>query len=149
MSRFHFRLNSLLKLRVHTREARQGELAAGLRRLRLVEHTRGEVQDELGELETHMRTSKRGSTIDVDRLLDGHRYQLALASRVAELTKAIGEAQQEVERCRLKLVEADRDVKVLEKLHEQQLDEHRRSLAHHETKQLDETALVQALRKAQ
>jgi flagellar FliJ protein len=149
MSRFTFRLASLLKLREHTREGKQTELAAALRRLQLIETTRGEVQQELGELETHMRTTKRNSTIDVDRLLDGHRYQLALAGRVAELTKAIGEAQQEVERCRLKLVEADRDVKALEKMHDQQLDDHRRSIEQHQQKQLDETAVQQAVRKAQ
>ena len=148
MARFNFRLASLLKLRVHAREARQTELAAALRRLTLIEQARREVQDELGQLETQMRASKRGSTIDVDRLLDGHRYQLALAARVAELSKAMGEAQVEVQRCRLKLVEADRDVKVLEKLHEQQLDEHRRSLEQHEMKQLDETAVQRAVRKA-
>lgn len=144
MSRFNFRLTSLLKLRVHTREARQTDLAAALRRLKLAESARSEVQDEQGRLETHMRTSKRGQTIDVDRMLDGHRYQIALATRVAELSRAIGEAQQEVERCRQKLVEADRDVKVLEKLHDQQLDEHRRNLEQHEMKQLDETAVQRA-----
>lgn len=147
MSRFNFRLASLLKLRVHAREARQTELAKALRRLKLVEQARGEVQNELAELDRQMRNSKRASTIDVDRLLDGHRYQLALASRVAELTRAMGEAQQEVERCRLKLVEADRDVKALEKLHEQQLDDHRRSVDLQELKQLDETANLRAVRK--
>lgn len=148
MSRFNFRLASLLKLRVHAREAKQTELAAALRRLKLIEQTRGEVHDELRQLEIHMRTSKAGSTLDVDRLLDGHRYQLALTARVAELTRAIGDAQKEVDRCRLKLVEADRDVKVLEKLHEQQLSDHRRSLEMREMNQLDETAVQRAVRKA-
>ncbi len=148
MARFSFRLASLLKIRVHAREAQQTELATALRRLKLAEQARSEVQLELGDLEQQMRTSKRGTSIDIDRLLEGHRYQLALSARVAELTRVIGEAQQEVERCRLKLIDADRDVKVLEKLHEQQLDEHRRNLEQHELKQLDETAVQRAVRKA-
>ena len=85
MTRFNFRLASLLKLRLHAREVRQMELASALRRLSLTEQSRKEVREEISLLETHMRASKQGSTIEVDRLLDGHRYHLALAARCSIL----------------------------------------------------------------
>ncbi len=148
MPRFKFRLASLLRLREQSREQAQLVLAEALGRVDAIARWRTDVDSELHELEQHMRTSAKKSSVDVDRLLDGHRHQLSLEARMAELDRAMGEACDEVERCRLKLVEADRDVKVLEKLHEKQLAEHQRHVVHEEQKQNDETAVMRAARRA-
>ena len=55
----------------------------------------------------------------------------------------------EIERRRQALVEADREVRVLEKLRERQLEQHRREEELRETKRLDEVVTQQAFRKLQ
>lgn len=148
MPRFKFRLNSLLRLREQSREQAQLVLAEALRRVDDIERRQADIQHDLNDLEQHMRSSAKKTSVDVDRLLDGHRHQLSLEARMAELDRAMGEACDEVERCRLKLVDADRDVKVLEKLHEKQLAEHQRQIAYEEQKHNDETAVMRAARRA-
>lgn len=93
-----------------------------------------------------MRGAVNKNELDIDRVMDGHRHQLSLQARLAELDKAMTEARQQVEECRTKLVAADRQVKVLEKLHERQLAAHQRRMAQAEAKQLDEIANVRAAR---
>lgn len=148
MAGFEFRLQSVLRLREHQREQRQMELANAYKRLREIQTSQSSVHREIQELVLHMRSHNNKENVDVDRLLDGHRYQLALKARLAEIAQAMGEASDEVERCRRNLIEADRQVKVLEKLHEKQLDEHRQRLAREETKQLDEAALLGKTRQS-
>ena len=89
-----------------------------------------------------MRGTVKQKRVDVDRMMDGHRHQLSLQAKLAELDTAIDQASEEVVRCRQELVEADRQVKVLDKLHERQLAEHRQRAAQEEVKQLDEAATM-------
>ncbi len=53
----------------------------------------------------------------------------------------------EIERRRQALVEADREVRVLEKLRERQAEQHRREEDLQEAKRLDEVAAQQAFRQ--
>jgi flagellar protein FliJ len=79
--------------------------------------------------------------LDVNRLLEAQRYELLLKSRGEELTKQSALLAAEIERRRQALVEADRDVRVLELLDERHRREDARRQLRLETKQLDETAL--------
>ena len=55
----------------------------------------------------------------------------------------------EIERRRQALVEADREVRVLEKLRQRQAEQHRRDEDLREVKRLDEVASQQAFRQVQ
>lgn len=148
MRAFKFRMQSLLRLREQAREDAQRRLADALRRLAQCDQVVNQIRDELRGLEKHMRDAVKQQPLDVDRLLDGRRHQMTLQARLAELNKALSEAGEEVQRCRRNLVEADREVKVLEKLHERRLAEHQRQAAREEIKQLDEAAVIRAARQA-
>ena len=146
MKAFQFRLQTLQRLREQTRDVAQRDLASALlQQTELQQHT-DVLQGELQGLENHMRSAVKRTKLDVDRVMDGHRHQLSLQAKLAQLGKAMAEAKAEVQRCREKLTEADREVKVLEKLHERQLAEHARQQAQHEAKQLDEVASTRVAR---
>jgi flagellar FliJ protein len=147
MRAFRFRLATLKRLREQARELAQRELGRAEQRRSEVDVQNQQVKTEFGELEIHMRKAMNRKQVDVDRVMDGHRHQLSLEAHLAELDRAMTEANQEVARCRSKLIEADREVKVLEKLHERQLAEHARQITQHEAKQLDEVATTRALRQ--
>ena len=147
MKAFRFRLQTLQQLREQTRDAAQRRLVEAQKKRAIVEQQSQEVSSELQGLEQHMRNKVSGKQVDVDRIMDGHRHQLSLQAKLAELNKAITEANDEVAECREKLIEADRQVKVLEKLHERQLSDHQKQIQAHEAKLLDEAATIRAGRQ--
>ncbi len=102
---------------------------------------------DLAELERDMRHMASRKQMDIDRLLSGNRHQLGLKSQLRELSHVLDDAAHEVERCRDGLVETDREVKVLEKLYEQQLEEHEQAEASRDIKHLDEVASTAWQRK--
>lgn len=140
MPQFKFRFESLLRLRRHARQQQQSGLSAAIGRLGQVQQLMKRAEDESAQLEQTMRTAAQQDRLDVDRLLDGHRYHARLRAQMQQVAQAMDEAAREVERCRQRLVEADRQVKVLEKLHDRQLERHRQEQARQEIKRLDEAA---------
>jgi len=76
----------------------------------------------------------------VDRILQTHRYEAILKGTLAQLAAQEKQVAAEVERRRQALTEADRQVRVLEKLKERQRDEHQRGQQRQEMKQMDEIA---------
>jgi flagellar FliJ protein len=88
------------------------------------------------------RQLKSPGAADVDALLQTHRYELVLAAQRRQLVAQIAQVEAESERRRQVLVEADRQVRVLEKLREKQATAHRRQAERLEAKQLDEVAIL-------
>ena len=80
-------------------------------------------------------------TIHVDRLLNTHRYELILHAQLQQLRRQRQVIATEIERRRQALVEADRELRILEKLREK----HAMAFAYNEHKAhirlLDEMAL--------
>jgi flagellar export protein FliJ len=142
MSSFHFRLETLLRLRLADRDQRRAELAKAQR----AEVTLLAQSDALAceQVETQELTRKLAApgTADVDRLIASHRYELVLRTKAQQLAGQIQQVRAEVERRWQIVVEADRQVRVLEKLRERQQLAHNVGEAKHEQKQLDEQALV-------
>ena len=139
MKRFRFSLETVLKVRRDTEEARARELA-----LARAQRDRGAAQ--VAELEGALRDLLlshslerakglslgveawyRDRTVDLDGRLAGSREEL----------KALEEA---MEVCRLKAVEASRDRLVLEKLQERQFQEHQAEAAREEQALIDDRA---------
>jgi flagellar FliJ protein len=140
MQPFQFRLATLMRLRESWRDEKRGELAQALR-------ADAALLDRLQELEGDLRQLRVNAThqsvgpINVDRLLDAQRYELLLR---AEEQMAIAQRKllaEEIERRRLVLVEADREVRVLEKMKETQAARHQAEEERREQAQLDEIAL--------
>ena len=140
MSKFKFRLATLLRLREATRDERRAQLAQAYRADEIIEHERGRVAGELRELQRRSRQASAPGQLDVDRLLETRRYELVLQSQDQQLAQQHQAVQTEIERRRQALVDANRQVRVLEALRQKQLDHHRQEENRHEIKELDETA---------
>src|SRR4029078_9241117 len=139
---FKFRLQPLLRLRIAERDQRRAELANAIR---AEEMLRGELRkraDERAEPVQRGRKLKSPGSANVDALLQTHRYERVLAAQSRRLETKTPQAQAEADRRRLVLVEAARQVRVLEKLRERQAAAHRREADRLETKQLDEVAVL-------
>ncbi len=140
MPGFQFRLESLLKLRVADRDERRQQLAEAYTAKQILEERSRQLADELGDLKGQVRQASLPGQLNVDRLLVTHRYELMLLARSKQLEQQTQQISEEIERRRLALVEADRQVRVLEKLRERQWQDHQQRLQKMEIKQLDEVA---------
>ena len=138
MTRFRFRLESLLRLATAQRNTRRQELAQALQAERIVQ---GQIDRLQGELDRALRQRRPGiGVVDVDRLLDAAREQLLLAAQKQHLEQQLEQVRQEVRRRQQLLAEADRQVRLLERLRDKQRRRHQQQLLRQEQKLLDEIA---------
>jgi flagellar FliJ protein len=147
MSSFRFRLETLLRLRLADRDARRADLAKAQRAEdALVAQAAALAQEQQETVDLSRRLASPGAA-DVDRLIAAHRYELVLKARSQQLAGQIEQVRAEVERRRAVLVEADRQVRVLEKLREKQQSAHTQREEKQEQKVLDEQATIGFLRQ--
>jgi len=144
MRKFKFRLGSVLKLREAARDQRRAELAEVYRADDTLRQHAADIDRELLGNRAHCRAAVGPGALDVDRLLEGHRYELLLRSQRRQIDAQRAMLAIEIERRRLLLVQASRDVRVLEKLRQRQSDHHRAEEARQLMKQLDEIAQQRA-----
>ncbi len=147
MAKFKFRLATLLRLRESAREERQEQLAEAYRVDDVLREQVAEVEQELDVMRADCRRAAGPGDINVDQLIAAQRYELLLKAQQANLEKQRETVATEIERRRLALVEANRDVRVLEKLRDNQRRQHRENENHREVKQLDEVAGQQRVRQ--
>ena len=76
MAKFKFRLATLLRLREAARDERRGELADAYRVDDLLGRQLDRLEEELGWLQQQCRRVAAPGTVDVDRLVEGQRYEL-------------------------------------------------------------------------
>jgi flagellar export protein FliJ len=144
---FHFRLETLLRLRLAVRDERRADLAKALRAEKLLRAQQGELHVEQAALAERGRKLKEPGTGDVDALLHTHRYEIVLTARLRQLAAQLTEVEAETERRRLALVEADRQVHVLEKLRQRQAGAYRQKEERRDAKQFDEQAILGYIRQ--
>lgn len=137
---FPFRLQPLMHLREQARDERRALLADALR-----------VDAELERRETDVRAelrAVRGSQhvavgpIDIDRMLESQRFELLLEAQLADLAQQRTHVAREIETRRQALVEADRELRVLEKLREKQYQRWLIERQRREQRLLDEAAAL-------
>src|SRR4029079_8295948 len=114
MPPFRFRLQTLERLREAARDACREQLAEALRIDELLLGQEEQLRTNL-QLARDMQVMKAGK-VDVDRLLEAQRYEGAVLVELQHVTNQRPRVAEEIERRREALVEADREVKVLEKL---------------------------------
>ena len=140
MAKFKFRLATLLRLREVTRDERREELAEAFRADNVLSERIDHVEEELGWMERTCRTLAAPGTVDVDRLVDAERYERVLRSQRDELGGQREAVGAEIQRRRQKLLGANRNVRVLEKLRDKHAARHRGRENRQELKQIDEVA---------
>lgn len=145
MKRFAFRLDSILRLRVHEFEAAQ-------RRFQVLDHQRRAQAARLGELNQHLATGQRLLTEDVARGCDAR--QIGLRARglaVGRFQVAQAEVQLEAlhspwEAARQQMLAARVKKRSLEQLRDRQAAEHQAEAARAEQAALDEMSVLRAAR---
>ena len=147
MSSFRFRLKTLLRLRLAERDARRADLAKAQRAEDALVAQAAALADEQRETVELSRQLASPGAADVDRLIAAHRYELVLKAKSQQLAGQIEQVRAEVNRRRDVLVEADRQVRVLEKLRDKQLDAHTSREQRLDQKTLDEQAVIGFLRQ--
>lgn len=140
MPGFTFRLGSLLKLRERARDERRSQLAEAHRAEEMLERQGAEIDGELAALRGAYGHAAAPGRLEVDRLIEAQRYELVLRARRQLIEKQGKLLAAEVERRRQALVEADRDVRILEKLHEKQRLRHQDQHARRQAREFDEVA---------
>ena len=141
MTEFRFRLASLMRLRESERDERREALAQAYRADQVLEQRQEAVQADLRENQRQVQQCAAPGPVSVERLLGRHRYELVLQSQLQQLQRQRQTIAAEVEGRRLALVEADRELKILEKLRERHFQEHVFQQQKLELRELDEIAL--------
>ena len=142
-----FRLHTLLRLRIAERDERRADLAKALRAEEMLRAEQARLNAEQAELAQRARSLKSPGAANVDALLSTHRYEVVLAAQARQLSAQLTQVAAEIERRRLVLVEADRQVRVLEKLRERQAAAARIQEERLDAKRYDELALIGHSRK--
>lgn len=145
MARFKFRLATLLKLREAARDERRTELAQAYRADEVLQGHLEQVRNELNSLQEQCRKASGPGTIDIDRLIEAQRYEFILKGQQRNLNEQRGRLAAEIERRRVALLAANREVRVLEKLREHQIEQHKHQENLLDIKRLDEVARLQAV----
>ncbi|MHC4404892.1 MAG: flagellar export protein FliJ [Planctomycetota bacterium] len=140
MAKFKFRLATLLRLRESARDERRTELAQAYQADEIVGAEQERLESNLRALEKQTRQATAPGPLDVDWLIDVRRYELVLTSQKEHVAKQRRALEAEIERRRQALIDADREVRVLEELRRKQSDRHRYEESRLEVKRLDEVA---------
>lgn len=140
MATFKFRLATLLRLREETRDQRRAELAEAYHADDLLRQQIQEADEAISELLDQCRKAAGPGVVDIDRLVAAGRYELTLRAQQKELAGQRERVVAEIQRRRQTLVEANREVRVLEKLREKQARRYREKENRLEVKRLDEVA---------
>jgi flagellar FliJ protein len=151
MEPFRFRLATVLRLRSAVRDERRTELGRALRAAEVLREQQDKVTRELAENQDSarklmQRQASSGDGVSVDALLHTHRHALVLKAQLTQLAKQQQQIAAEIAKRQAALVEADRDVRVLEKLQEKQQAEYESRALAVEQRELDEIAVLRAFR---
>jgi len=138
MPGFQFRLATVMKLRQRLRDEQRTELAMAFEAETVLRETNSEINAQLEGVRNVVRELLSGGSLDVDKLLSAKRHDVELRTRQHELQQHARQLEAEIERRRAALVEADRDVRVLEKLREKQRAKFNADQQKRENRLLDE-----------
>jgi len=137
---FHFRLARLLRLRETARDESRQNLSAAQQAEDRIRARIAALNDTLTSLRAQTANASQPGTIEVQRLLEADRYEITVQSQLQVALDQLQAASAEVDRCQDVLVEADREVKKLEKLRQHQVSLYERDENRRAIKQFDEAA---------
>jgi flagellar FliJ protein len=142
MPRYRFRLQTLRRLREIARDERQSQLATAYEAERILGEQQAALDAEAAGLVASQRQAMQQTPLNVSRLLEAQRYQLSLQAQSRVLAEQAEKLAVEVERRRAAVIEAEREVRVLDKLEARQRARHALERSRAETKLLDEMASI-------
>jgi flagellar FliJ protein len=140
MPRFHFRLQPLVSVRHAERDQRRARLADALATDRALASDETAARQALRDEQDHLRRQTTPGRVNATALAAAERYAAGLRRQLATLAERRATLAPEIERRRQAVVEADRELRVLEKLSERQQTQFKMDQSRAEGKLLDEAA---------
>jgi flagellar export protein FliJ len=147
MPRYQFRLEAVQKVRAARRDQSRAALAEAFQADEVLAANRAALDAEKEALRELQRAAAAKPYLDVNRLLEAQQYELVLRARQQELARQQSLLEIETERRRLALVEAERDMRVMELLDKRHRTAHQKRQERADIKQLDEVASGQFQRR--
>ena len=138
MSKYQFRLQTLLRLREIRRDEKRNRLAEAYQAESILSDQQKDVLEELHQLQQLQRNSMDQPHTNVNQLIEVGRYQLTLQTQQTTMKKQAEILAAEVTKRREALVESDRQVRVLEKFEQRQLEQYQKQQESKEAKVHDE-----------
>ncbi|MDR0706171.1 MAG: flagellar export protein FliJ [Planctomycetaceae bacterium] len=138
---FRFRLEPLITIRDNTLKEKQGELAKAYEARRIVEDKQRELEQELVENVTAGRQRLQTGTIDIEFLLGLRRHEAYLNAQIEVVRGHLRQIDEEIERRRNAVLEANKELKIIEKLKEKRYEKYQTEENRKETIRLDEIAM--------
>jgi flagellar FliJ protein len=145
MAAFRFRLKAVAKLREQARDRVAEAVAEVQEAQRIVQEQIAQLQREIDDALKQRQTASVG-IVRIDRLLMVQRHQLMLEAQREQAAQQLKLLEEEYERRRALLVEAEKEVKAMEKLKETQKARWEQDQLAAEQKQIDEWASTQYMR---
>jgi flagellar FliJ protein len=145
MAAFRFRLKAVAKLREQARDRVAEAVAEVQEAQRIVQEQITQLQREIDDALKQRQTASVG-IVRIDRLLMVQRHQLMLEAQREQAAQQLKLLEEEYERRRALLVEAEKEVKAMEKLKETQKARWEQDQLAAEQKQIDEWASTQYMR---
>lgn len=145
MTAFRFRLQTLLRLREGERRQRQLELAQAREAERILLDQIATLEYETGEVQNRVRAAQAPGAVLVDAILELQRYTIQLRAQVRLGQERLEQVRAEVERRRTIVMEADRQVRTLEKLRDKQAATFAADVLRREQAVLDELGTIGAV----
>ena len=138
---FKFRLEPLITIRDNDLKERQAELAQAYNAQRICEENLQTFERLMEEgIATARNMMQPGQMVDVRYLRGLQEQELVLRANHEEWTKNLRDVSEEVERRRLLVVAANKELKKVEKLKEKRYEEYSEKEKKQETKAMDEIA---------
>ncbi len=116
MPRSPFRLATLLKLREAVRDERRGQLAEAHQAAHILETEQRRIASELDQIDRLRSRVARPGALDLNALVDAGRHRVEIEAVAAKLRQQTELVSGEIDRRRQAVVEADRELKTIEKL---------------------------------
>ncbi len=140
-----FRLQGLLHLAQAQQKQCRAAVAEAVQAEQILRQHLAQVQNQLQQA-LQQRQPGQGP-VDLDRLMEAARYQLVLEAQHRHLQGQLVQLQQELQRRQARLAEANRQVRLLEKLRQRQFQRWQAEQLRWEQQALDELASVHSLRR--
>jgi len=138
---FKFRLDPLITLRDNKLKERQRELAQAYNARRILEEHIREIDDKLEEGIVAARSVMQpGKTVDIQSLIGYRRQEMFLRAQQEDLLQKIQMVDEEIEKRLAAVVEANKDLKIIEKLKEKRHEKYLGEESKAEAKMMDEIA---------
>ncbi|MDR0391094.1 MAG: flagellar FliJ family protein [Planctomycetaceae bacterium] len=143
---FKFRLESMITIRDNILKECQSELAKAYEARRIVEDMENKINAELQDnFEINRKKLQDSGVLDVGYLLGLQRRNAYLNSQLGIIKHDLKQIDEEIEKRRIAVTEANIELKIIEKLKEKKQKEYKTNESKNETKIMDEAATTRAI----